>query len=75
MRAHRRLSSSLSSRPLSLTPLPARPPLRSYIARVGCATRGYRPPARVTALAVGKQLRFARAMLAHDEAGEQAFVD
>ena len=42
---------------------------------VGCASRGSRRPARVTALAVGKQLPFARAMLAHDEAGEQAFVD
>ena len=51
------------------------PDAKAYIARVGCASRGSRRPARVTALAVGKQLPFARAMLAHDEAGEQAFVD
>ena len=45
------------------------PDAKAYIARVGQATRGALPPARVTALAVSSQLAFAKAMLAHDETG------
>ena len=46
------------------------PDVKAYIARVGSATRGTAAPARVTALAVGKQLSFAKAMLSQDEVGE-----
>lgn len=45
------------------------PNAKAYLARVGCATRGTRPAARVTALALRSQLAFAKAMLANDEAG------
>ena len=46
------------------------PDVKAYIARVGSATRGPAPAATVTALAVGKQLSFAKAMLRQDEIGE-----
>ena len=46
------------------------PDAKAYLARVGCATRGDAPPARVTALAVRSQLSFARALIAHDETGQ-----
>ena len=45
------------------------PDAKSYLARVGCATRGTQEPARVTALAVGSQLAFAKALLANDAKG------
>jgi hypothetical protein len=45
------------------------PDVKSYLARVGCATRGTQPPAHVTALAVGSQLSFARALLTRDAEG------
>lgn len=40
-----------------------------YLRRVGSATRGPSAPARLTLLAVGRQLSFARALLALDEQG------
>jgi superfamily II DNA/RNA helicase len=40
-----------------------------YLRRVGSATRGPAAPARLTMLAVGRQLSFARALLALDEQG------
>merc|ERR1712060_309497 len=45
------------------------PDTKAYLSRIGCATRGDAPPARVTALAEGSQLAFAKALLAHDSAG------
>ena len=41
-----------------------------YIRAIGHAKRGERPPAKVTLLAHGRQLTFARALLALDEAGK-----
>lgn len=51
------------------------PDANAYIARVGFATRGDTPSARVTALALGKQVAFAKAMLANDEAGRPHELD
>ena len=50
------------------------PDARAYLARVGIATRGNRTPAKVTALAVGSQLAFAKAMQVHDEEGSELDV-
>lgn len=47
------------------------PNAKSYLARVGCAKRGNQPAARVTSFAVGSQLAFAKALLAHDENGAE----
>lgn len=46
-----------------------------YLRRVGMATRGSAPPARLTLLAVGRQLSFARALLALDEQGKPLDLD
>jgi len=46
-----------------------------YLRRVGMATRGSAPPARLTMLAVGRQLSFARALLALDEQGKPLDLD
>ena len=51
------------------------PDAKAYIARVGFATRGHAPPARVTALAVAKQLPFAKAMLEQDRGGKRIDLD
>ena len=51
------------------------PDAKAHIARVGFATRGDAPAARVTALAVGKQLPFARAMLEQDKVGRAHGLD
>ena len=51
------------------------PDAKAYIARVGFATRGDAPTARVTALAVAKQLPFARAMLRQDASGTAHALD
>ena len=51
------------------------PDAKAYIARVGFATRGDEPSAQLTALAVGKQLPFARAMLNQDKEGSAHRVD
>ena len=45
------------------------PDVKAYIARVGFATRGNQRPSRVTALAVGKQLPFAKAMMKQAQEG------
>ena len=45
------------------------PDTSQYLQRIGCATRGDAKPARVTALAVGPQVPFAKALLAHDAQG------
>jgi hypothetical protein len=46
------------------------PDAKSYLARVGCATRGLKPAAMVTALVNNRaQLSFAKALLAHDAKG------
>lgn len=45
------------------------PDVKAHIARVGFATRGDAPTARVTALAVNQQLPFAKAMLEQDKSG------
>jgi superfamily II DNA/RNA helicase len=48
---------------------------KAYLSRIGCATRGTAPPAPVTALVVGPQLAFARALLTHDEKGAPHALD
>ena len=48
---------------------------KAYLSRIGCATRGTAPPAPVTALVVGPQLAFARALLTHDEKGTPHALD
>lgn len=48
---------------------------KAYIKRVGCATRGATRTAYVTALAVGPQLKFAKALLEHDRDGSAVDVD
>ena len=54
-------------RPIFLT---VAPDAKSYLARVGCATRGEKPTAMVTALVNSRnQLSFAKALLAHDAKG------
>jgi len=50
------------------------PDARAYLSRVGCARRGARPPADVTALVGSSQLAFARALLAHDRDGAPHIV-
>ena len=45
------------------------PDTSQYLQRIGCATRGDAKPARVTAFAVGPQVPFAKALLAHDAQG------
>lgn len=45
------------------------PDAKAYLARTGCATRGDAEPAKVTALAVRSQLKFARALMSNDQAG------
>lgn len=42
----------------------------AYVHRLGLATRGDEPPARVTLLATDRQLNFARRMMAHDVVGQ-----
>ena len=46
-----------------------------YIRGVGCAARGDRAAGRVTLLTHGRQLGFARALLALDEAGKAVNVE
>lgn len=46
------------------------PDAKAYLSRVGCATRGTAAPAKVATFAVGKQVAFARALLAHDTEGD-----
>ena len=40
-----------------------------YVRRVGRATRGERPPGRVTSLALGRQLTYARALMKVNKEG------
>jgi len=71
-RAVRGLDLAAASRPIDQVVLfDFAPDAKSYLARVGCATRGPHSPAPVSALAVGSQLPFAKALLAHDGMGSE----
>jgi superfamily II DNA/RNA helicase len=46
-----------------------------YVRRVGRATRGGRAPGRVTSLALGRQLPYAKALMTANAKGERIDMD